>query len=67
MGEPRLLHHRLYFHHRSASITTPTDAIEVIDLTDEADLNGEQRARNVLLQGYLASGRSLGLGTGDRS
>lgn len=56
----------MYFQHRSAGITTPTGAIEVIDLNDDSELTGEQRARNVLLQGYIANANILGI-TGDRS
>jgi hypothetical protein len=62
LGEPKLLHQRLYFGHRSEHITRAVGpGIDVVDLTEDRELSPDERARNVLLQGYLVNGRMLGL------
>lgn len=63
LGNPNLLPHRLNYARRSEAMTAGMDTskIEVVDLTEDRDLSAEERATQIMLQGYVHLGGQIGL------
>lgn len=55
MGNPNLLPHRLNYQRRSEAMAAGMERgkIEVIDLTVDRDMTAEERAAQIMLQGYV--------------
>jgi hypothetical protein len=63
LGNPNLLPHRLNYARRSEAMAAGMDArkIDVVDLTADRDLSADERASQIMLQGYVHLAGQIGL------